>query len=38
MKMGKSGLQREMDSFYKETEDSGFSMRRVTKNAFTQLE
>jgi Transposase DDE domain len=36
MKMGKSGLQREMDSFYKETEDSGFSIRRVTKSAFTQ--
>ena len=34
--MGKSGLQREMDSFYKETEDSGFSLRRVTKSAFTQ--
>lgn len=34
--MGKSGLQREMDSFYKETEDSGFSIRRVTKSAFTQ--
>ncbi|HEX3935779.1 MAG TPA: hypothetical protein VHW43_13945, partial [Puia sp.] len=36
MKMGKSGLQREMDSFYKEAEDWGFSIRRVTKSAFTQ--
>jgi hypothetical protein len=36
MKMGKSGLQREMDSFYKETEDADFSIRRVTKSAFTQ--
>jgi hypothetical protein len=36
MKMGKSGLQREMDSFYKETEDADFNIRRVTKSAFTQ--
>jgi len=36
MKMGKSGLQREMDSFFKETEDCDFSIRRVTKSAFTQ--
>lgn len=34
--MGKSGLQREMDSFFKETEDADFSIRRVTKSAFTQ--
>jgi hypothetical protein len=34
--MGKSGLQREMDSFLKETEDADFSIRRVTKSAFTQ--
>jgi len=34
--MGKSGLQREMDSFYKETEDADFNIRRVTKSAFTQ--
>jgi hypothetical protein len=36
MKMGKSGLQREMDSFFKETEDADFNIRRVTKSAFTQ--
>ena len=36
LKMGKSGLQREMDSFFKETEDADFSIRRVTKSAFTQ--
>jgi hypothetical protein len=36
MKMGKSGLQREMDSFFKETEDAEFNIRRVTKSAFTQ--
>jgi len=36
MKMGKSGLQREMDSFFKETEDADFNIRRVTKSAFTE--
>ncbi len=36
MKMGKSGLQREMDSFLKETEDAEFNIRRVTKSAFSQ--
>lgn len=36
MKMGKSGLQREMNSFFKDTEDADFSIRRVTKSAFTQ--
>jgi DDE family transposase len=36
MKMGKSGLQREMDSFFRETEDADFNIRRVTKSAFTQ--
>ena len=34
--MGKNGLQREMDSFLKETEDAAFNIRRVTKSAFTQ--
>ena len=34
--MGKSGLQREMDSFFKETEDADFNIRRVTKSTFTQ--
>ena len=34
--MGKSGLQREMDSFLKETEDAEFNIRRVTKSAFSQ--
>jgi len=34
--MGKSGLQREMDSFFRETENEAFSIRRVTKGAFSQ--
>jgi hypothetical protein len=34
--MGKTGLQREMDAFFKETEDAEFNIRRVTKSAFTQ--
>ena len=34
--MGKSGLQREMDSFFKKTEDADFNIRRVTKSAFAQ--
>jgi hypothetical protein len=34
--MGKSGLQREMDSFFRETEDEAFSIRKVTKGAFSQ--
>ena len=34
--MGKTGLQREMDSFFRETEDETFSIRRVTKGAFSQ--
>jgi len=34
--MGKTGLQREMDSFFRETEDEAFSIRRVTKGAFSQ--
>ena len=34
--MGKSGLQREMDAFLKETEEADFSIRRVTKSAFSQ--
>ncbi len=36
MRMGKSGLQREMDAFLKETEDVEFNIRQVTKSAFTQ--
>jgi hypothetical protein len=36
MKMGKSGLQREMDNFLKEADDADFCIRRVTKSAFTQ--
>jgi hypothetical protein len=36
LRMGKQGLQREMDSFFKETEDSTFSIRRITKGGFTQ--
>ena len=34
--MGKSGLQREMDSFLRETEDEDFNIRQVTKSAFSQ--
>jgi hypothetical protein len=34
--MGKSGLQREMDSFLRETEDAEFNIRQVTKSAFSQ--
>lgn len=34
--MGKTGLQRELDNFFRETEDEAFSIRRVTKGAFSQ--
>ena len=34
--MGKNGLQREMDSFLRETEDAEFNIRQVTKSAFSQ--
>jgi len=34
--MGKTGLQREMDSFFRETEEEEFSIRKVTKGAFSQ--
>ena len=34
--MGKAGLQREMDSFFRETEEEEFSIRKVTKGAFSQ--
>jgi hypothetical protein len=34
--MGKSGLQREMDSFLRETEATEFNIRQVTKSAFSQ--
>jgi hypothetical protein len=34
--MGKTGLQRELDSFFKETENEAFSIRKVTKGAFSQ--
>ncbi len=36
LKMGKNGLQREMDSFLRETEDTEFNIRQVTKSAFSQ--
>jgi hypothetical protein len=29
--MGKQGLQREMDSFFRETENEEFNIRRITK-------
>jgi hypothetical protein len=34
--MGKSGLQREMDSFFKETENEQFSIRKITKSGFSR--
>jgi hypothetical protein len=34
--MGKNGLQREMDSFFKETENDQFSIRRITKSGFSR--
>jgi hypothetical protein len=34
--MGKSGLQREMDNFFKETENGQFSIRRITKSGFNR--
>ncbi len=34
--MGKTGLQREMDSFFKETENEQFSIRRITKSGFSR--
>jgi hypothetical protein len=34
--MGKSGLQREMDNFLRETEDAEFNIRQITKSAFSQ--
>jgi hypothetical protein len=34
--MGKRGLQREMDSFFRETENEDFSIRRITKGGFSK--
>ena len=34
--MGNIGLQREMDSFFKETENEAMSIRSITKGGFTQ--
>jgi hypothetical protein len=34
--MGKHGLQREMDAFFKETENADFSIRKITKGGFSQ--
>ena len=34
--MGKSGLQREMDRFLKETENEQFTIRRITKSGFSR--
>lgn len=34
--MGKHGLQREMDSFFRETENEQFSIRKITKGGFSQ--
>jgi hypothetical protein len=35
--MGRSGLQREMDCFFKETGNEKFSIRRFTKGLFQQV-
>jgi hypothetical protein len=34
--MGKQGLQREMDSFFRETENEEFNIRRITKGGFSK--
>ena len=34
--MGKQGLQREMDSFFRETENEAFNIRRITKGGFSK--
>lgn len=34
--MGRTGLQREVDSFFKETENEAFSIRKITKGGFSQ--
>jgi hypothetical protein len=36
LRMGKRGLQREMDSFFRETENEDFSIRRITKGGFSK--
>jgi hypothetical protein len=34
--MGKQGLQREMDNFFRETENEEFNIRRITKGGFSK--
>jgi hypothetical protein len=34
--MGKTGLQREMDSFFRETKNEEFNIRRITKGGFSK--
>jgi hypothetical protein len=34
--MGKRGIQREMDSFFRETENEEFNIRRITKGGFSK--
>lgn len=36
LRMGKNGLQREMDAFFKDTEDEAFNIRKITKGGFSQ--
>jgi hypothetical protein len=36
LRMGKTGLQREMDSFFRETENADFSIRKITKGGFSK--
>jgi hypothetical protein len=36
LRMGRTGLQREMDAFFRETEHEEFSIRKITKGGFSQ--
>jgi len=36
LRMGKTRLQREMDSFLRETENEQFNIRRITKSGFSR--
>ena len=36
LRLGKRGLQREMDSFFRETGNEEFNIRRITKSGFRE--
>ena len=36
LRIGKTGLQRELDAFLRETENDAFNIRRITKSGFSQ--